>query len=142
MSGLGYINNKYLTISEYAPDVNSISYYSLYTPKATASDSRREMFAHLADNRYWENLVLSDLLKAHPKLQNRLQDILEINVYLRPHGMPAPSIGRPYFNLTCNEEKNLFFAHSDRSGYSVMEEAVYWGCLAATKCAGSEEKLI
>ena len=64
------------------------------------------------------------------------QHVFHVDVTVRGHGMSVPKAG--YLNDESllkirNQASGLLFAHSDLSGYSVFEEALYWGAEAARK---------
>lgn len=73
-----------------------------------------------------------DLLTVYGKHFWRYVDNVDITV--RAHAMSVPKIGylsRPDLLSLRQHRSRLLFAHSDLSGYSVFEEAVYWGVAAA-----------
>ena len=80
------------------------------------------------------NYVAEDLLTVYGKSFWRHVEHVDISV--RAHAMAVPKVGylsdetllalRQHFS-------KLLFAHSDLSGYSVFEEAAYWGIQAAKK---------
>ena len=85
-----------------------------------ASDD--ELLAHAAQ----------DLIHAYGK--NIFRHTRQVDITLRGHGMAIPAPG--YLDLLPvlrAHHSRLNFAHSDLSGYSVVEEAIYWGAEAARK---------
>lgn len=76
----------------------------------------------------------SDLRLAYPS--DLWQHLEKINITLRGHAMCSPTPG--YLSnrgLQALQENNsrILFAHSDLSGYSVFEEAAWWGHQSALK---------
>ncbi|WP_298603670.1 NAD(P)-binding protein [Zoogloea sp.] len=62
-----------------------------------------------------------------------------VEICLRGHGMSVPacgSLGNPGLAALREADGQLLFAHSDLSGYSVFEEAAWWGDRAARKVLG------
>ena len=58
--------------------------------------------------------------------------VSQLHMTVRAHAMAIPTVGylqRPF----AQSSERLLFAHSDLSGYSVFEEACYWGVQAAKK---------
>lgn len=62
-----------------------------------------------------------------------------VELCLRGHGMAVPACGslaNPGLAALREADGRLLFAHSDLSGYSVFEEAAWWGDRAARKALG------
>ncbi len=62
------------------------------------------------------------------------RQVMHIDLAVRAHGMSIPTPGylnRPLTDTLRRHRSRICFAHSDLSGYSVFEEAVYWGAEAA-----------
>ena len=62
-----------------------------------------------------------------------------VEITLRGHGMSVPacgSLGNPGLAALREADGRLLFAHSDLSGYSVFEEAAWWGDRAGRKVLG------
>lgn len=80
------------------------------------------------------NYVAEDLLTVYGKSFWRHVEHVDISV--RAHAMAVPKVGylsdETLLALRQHSSK-LLFAHSDLSGYSVFEEAAYWGIQAAKK---------
>ena len=63
-----------------------------------------------------------------------------VEITLRGHGMAMPicgSLANPGLAALREADGRLLFAHSDLSGYSVFEEAAWWGDRAGRKALGS-----
>jgi twin-arginine translocation pathway signal len=75
-----------------------------------------------------------DLVAAYGKRFWRAVDAVEISI--RAHAMRIPLPGYlddPQLAAVRAHRSRLHFAHSDMSGYSVFEEAAYWGVEAARR---------
>lgn len=60
--------------------------------------------------------------------------VQEVDITVRGHGMAVPQPGylnHPVLHALRRHRSRLLFAHSDLSGYSVFEEALWWGVQAA-----------
>ncbi|MFA6236059.1 MAG: FAD/NAD(P)-binding protein [Bacteriovorax sp.] len=105
-----------------------ITYY-LPLDKLSILESRHAAYLKSYDD--WLDLIIPDLQSFH---SNILQDITKIDLWIWGHGMISPSI-----NYLWSEEREQMkkpigpvqFAHTDMSGISIFEEALYHGCNAA-----------
>ncbi len=83
------------------------------------------------------DLVLKDLFTAYgTRLWSR---VVGVELCVRGHAMSAPSVGFRSHQLLQdlqNKQGAVLVAHSDLSGYSVFEEATYWGWQAAARVLG------
>ena len=62
-----------------------------------------------------------------------------MEISLRGHGMAVPACGslaNPGLAALREADGRLLFAHSDLSGYSVFEEAAWWGDRAGRRVLG------
>lgn len=91
-----------------------------------------------APPRDWLELIGADLVAAYgPRIW---RDVARVHVTVRGHGMAAPA---PGFLTDAGAaamraaDGAVRFAHSDLSGYSVFEEAAWWGMRAADRIAGA-----
>ncbi|MBR1375531.1 MAG: twin-arginine translocation pathway signal [Cardiobacteriaceae bacterium] len=80
------------------------------------------------------HIASKDLIKVYGK---RFWNCVEyVDIAIRGHAMCSPLPGyltnQTLINLR-NHHSRIFFAHSDLSGYSIFEEANYWGVMAAKK---------
>jgi hypothetical protein len=81
----------------------------------------------------WVDFILTDLAKPHPEIRGLVRNI---DVMRWGHAMIRP---RPGFIWSEARRKaaeplgNIYFAHSDLSGFSIFEEAQYRGVLAAER---------
>lgn len=78
--------------------------------------------------------VAEDLLTVYGK--QFWQYVVQVDISVRAHAMAVPKVGylsNKTLNCLRQHSSRLLFAHSDLSGYSVFEEAAYWGVQAAKK---------
>ena len=84
----------------------------------------------------WRDRVLGDLRRAHPRIGDWVE---RVDIYRNGHAMCRPGVGmRGSEDLRRLREglTGLQFAHADLSGFSIFEEAQYWGVRAATRTLG------
>ena len=87
-----------------------------------------------ADDETLLRIAAQDLLHAYG--EEIWPNVEHVDITIRGHGMSVPHPGylqHPVLQATQQHHSRLLFAHSDMSGYSVMEEALYWGVQAARK---------
>lgn len=92
---------------------------------------RRDLLASSWEN--WRDRVLQDIQRAHPKIQEWVQ---RVDIFRNGHAMSRPGVGlRNSQDLRRLREglAGLQFAHADLSGFSIFEEAQYWGVRAAER---------
>ncbi|MGE0799270.1 MAG: FAD-dependent oxidoreductase [Lautropia sp.] len=80
--------------------------------------------------RDWVAEIAADLGRAHPTLAPHLQ---RVEVHRWGHAMAAPTpelIGSGALDVLRRPVGRIYPANSDLAGYSVFEEAVYWGSRA------------
>lgn len=97
---------------------------------ASPAEVRRQLLN--ANERELLDMAAMDLLHVYGKRFWRYVDHIALSV--RAHAMSVPQVGylnHHVLNAVRNHRSRLVFAHSDLSGYSVFEEAVYWGAQAA-----------
>jgi len=90
-----------------------------------------------ASPRDWLALVGTDLVTAYGPAVWR--EVVRVHVTVRGHGMSAPAPGFLADSVAAAmraADGPVRFAHSDLSGYSVFEEAAWWGVRAAGRIAG------
>ena len=111
--------------------------YTVFTAyhalNAASAKMGREWLQHASDTELL-TLGLSDLQQVYG--QQLWQCARGVELTLRGHAMASPSVGflnnRGLQALQAVDGKVLF-AHSDLSGYSIFEEAAWWGWQAANR---------
>ncbi|MGM5629952.1 FAD-dependent oxidoreductase [Apibacter raozihei] len=128
--GLGYIYNQNQNLNQ-INDKKVISYY-LCLSGPDLNLERKKLF-NKTEN-YWRNYILNDLKKAHPDIENFIENM---EIYRIGHGMIAPVPGfifgkeKKEASKTINDK--IYFAHTDLTGYSLFEEAFQQGINAANQ---------
>ena len=122
--GLGYVFDQHQRV-EQIQSKKVITYYYSFS-SADLGKTRRELYKRPKE--YWEQLVFSDLEKAHPEIQNVTESI---DIHLLGHGMVSPVPGFIFGSSKIKASQSIgnkvFFAHSDLSGISIFEEAFHQG---------------
>jgi hypothetical protein len=81
----------------------------------------------------WTDFILKDLSRPHPELRDL---VTHLDIFRWGHAMVQPRVGFIWGNArrqAAQPRGNIFFAHSDLSGFSIFEEAQYRGVLAAER---------
>ena len=132
--GLGYVVSTHQDIRTTPPEKTVFSAYvalSDRTPEAARKWLQRASGAELVA------LASADLKAAYGW---RFAACVErVDITLRGHAMAAPLPGfRSNAGLRALRETDgpILFAHADLSGFSVFEEAAWWGCVAAQRALG------
>jgi hypothetical protein len=129
-NGLGYILNNHQEINQ-SQKTWQLTYYKPLV-ETNPVDERKK--AIIKTHEEWKSEVLTDLKKAHPKIE---ESILKIDIKLWGHAMIRPTIGFIHGNARQEAQQSInnkiHFAHSDLSGVSIFEEAFYHGHEAAKK---------
>ena len=136
-SSLGYIVANHQNLEQ----PKSETVVTLYWPLVDASPTEERKRALLKSHEEWVQQIAQELEALHPGIESSIRNI---DVWIWGHAMarPAPGIIWGSARRTMHESigKILHFAHSDMSGYSVFEEAQYWGVEAAKKILASGSK--
>lgn len=127
-ASLGYVVATHQSLRTYHGE--TVWTYYLSFPGRGPAEVRRELLATP-----WSLLrdrILSDLARAHPDIARLVQ---RLDVMLYGHAMVRPEVG-----FVCGKALRwanasltgpVYLAHSDRSGFSLFEEAYEWGLRAA-----------
>ncbi len=129
--GLGYVVATHQHIHVAKPDITA---YTAYT--ALNHDTPQNMRKWLLTATPHDLLAIAaqDLLTVYGK--TFWQCVSHVDITVRAHAMSVPKVGylsQPMLLKLRQHHSRLLFAHSDLSGYSVFEEAAYWGAEAARK---------
>lgn len=139
-TALGYVHALHQAIRIDTTGPTVLTAYRAY-PRADR-DARAELARLLgagdaARTEDWLALVGTDLVAAYgPRIW---REVARVHVTVRGHGMSAPAPGflsDPGTAAMRAADGPVRFAHSDLSGYSVFEEAAWWGVRAAERIAG------
>ena len=78
----------------------------------------------------WAQAVVSDVARVHPDLPHKLEQV-DLMRYGHAMSIPVPGLrGSAALRALAAPQRSVQFAHSDLSGYSVFEEALYQGTRA------------
>ncbi|HWV14660.1 MAG TPA: NAD(P)-binding protein [Cellvibrio sp.] len=130
--GLGYVDATHQQMSYRRPQRVLTYYHALNNPDLRAA--RRQLLE--ASHESWSRLVFKDLQKAHPRLESQVR---AIDLWRWPHAMaiPAPGFLTALPQRQQSPHTRIHLAHSDLSGFSLFEEAQYWGIEAAERVISS-----
>jgi hypothetical protein len=81
----------------------------------------------------WADFILRDLSKPHPEIREL---ITQLDIFRWGHAMVQPGVGFIWGEArkrAAQPRGNIYFSHSDLSGFSIFEEAQYRGVLAAER---------
>ena len=85
---------------------------------------------------HWANAVLRDLERMHPDLPAKLRHV-DLMRYGHAMRIPLPGArGSAALRALAAPQRRVHYAHSDLSGYSVFEEALYHGTRAGRAALG------
>ena len=129
--GLGYVVASHQHIHVAKPGHTLFTAYTALNHDSPAN-VRRQLLA--AEPRDLLDIAAQDLLAAYGK--RFWQHVAHIGITVRAHAMSVPSAGyltQPTLLALRQHQSRLHFAHSDLSGYSVFEEAAWWGVEAARR---------
>lgn len=126
--GLGYVDSTHQTLQFHRPQ-RVLTYYHALSHLAPR-EARQMLLSHSHET--WTAQIFADLRKAHPHLEKQCS---AIDLWRWPHAMAIPTPG--FLNSLASRQQVLHprikVAHSDLSGFSLFEEAQYWGIKAAQK---------
>jgi hypothetical protein len=130
---LGYVVATHQGLEQRRNDT-VITYYWPLSAATPDVERRAALTRSLSD---WQRIVMGDLLRVHPELHGRIENI---DVWIWGHGMVRPTPGFMWGGArqaAAIQAPPVFFAHSDMSGISIFEEAYCRG-LAAGELAARE----
>jgi hypothetical protein len=132
--GLGYVVSTHQDIRVAAPPETVFSAY--HALSARTPDDARRWLARATPEQLFEE-ASADLKEVYGfRLKQHVQ---ALDITVRGHAMASPLCGflsNSGVNSLRNVDGRILFAHSDLSGYSVFEEAAWWGYQAALRILG------
>lgn len=126
---LGYVSATHQSLRTHVPKTVWTHYWALGGGNPPAL--RRKLLADTWS--VWRDRVLADLSRPHPQIRACVE---RIDIFRNGHAMSRPSPGvRTSSDLQRLRAglNGLQFAHADLSGFSIFEEAQYWGVRGAMK---------
>ena len=133
--GLGWVVATHQWIRSARPAHTVFTAYRVLADTAPAEARRR--LAAATDSDLLE-LASVDLRRAYGDL-DLWRRTLAVDITVRGHAMATPtpgSLANPGLAALGAADGRLLFAHADLSGYSVFEEAAWWGDRAARRVLG------
>jgi len=133
-AGLGYVVSTHQDIRVAQSPQTVFSAYQALSDR-TPGDARKWL-AHASAHELYEQ-ASCDLAQVYGLRFPLYTQALDVTV--RGHAMASPAPGflnNAGINALRKADGKLLFAHSDLSGYSVFEEAAWWGYEAARKVLG------
>lgn len=126
--GLGYVDATHQTLNFHRPQ-RVLTYYNALN-KLTPREARQQLLSRTHEA--WTAHIFADLHKAHPNMDKQCS---AIDLWRWPHAMAIPAPGFLHSLPTRQQSlhSRIQVAHSDLSGFSLFEEAQYWGVKAAQK---------
>ena len=124
---LGYIVADHQTRQVYKDNPAVLVYY---LPFVEELDLARQKLLE-EEHPYWVNVIMQDLLTAHPDLEPYVS---RIDIYRWGHAMIRPSPGTIWGRESAIRREpfgNVYFASCDTTGLPLFEEACFSGILAA-----------
>ena len=80
----------------------------------------------------WSAAVVNELARVHPDLRTKLKQV-DLMRYGHAMSIPVPGLrSSAALRALAEQRGRVQFAHTDLSGYSVFEEAIYQGARCAT----------
>jgi predicted NAD/FAD-dependent oxidoreductase len=123
---LGYVNAMHQSTRPHPGPTVLTSYWALGGDSAAHLQLQRARLLS-QDWSVWARGVLDDLARAHPDLPNKVKRI-DLMRYGHAMSIPLPGVrGSAALKALSQAEGRVRFAHSDLSGYSVFEEALFHG---------------
>jgi hypothetical protein len=131
--GLGFVNAKHQEFNT-ATSLVKPQLFTAYYAMADSEPLNARRWLEQRSDKELLDLMAADVLKTYGR---RFWTYLSAaHITVRGHGMPSPRPGYLSNKLRTdlgNEIGPILYANADLSGYSVFEEAVYWGRLAAQR---------
>ncbi len=129
--GLGYVVATHQNIRQ-GPVIESV--FTAYSALSERTPQEARAWLSAATPRELKDQAATDLLAAYgPRLWRYVK---ELEITVRGHGMATPHPGflsNSGIARLRAADGRILFAHSDLSGYSVCEEAAWWGYRAASR---------
>jgi monoamine oxidase len=135
---LGYVDAMHQNTRPHAGPTVLTSYWALGGDNlATLQQQRRELLNQPWS--HWAANVVADLSRTHPDLPQKVQQV-DLMRYGHAMSVPTPGVRARLAQaaraaLASTPTGRVHFAHSDLSGYSILEEAFFHGHQSGKKTA-------
>ncbi len=126
---LGYVVATHQSLRTHIPET-VLTYYYAMTGGPPAEERSRLLQTSRED---WVEFILKDLSKPHPEIRDL---VTRLDIVRWGHAMIQPRVGFIWGKSRAQAARpqgNIYFAHSDLSGFSIFEEAQYRGIVAAER---------
>jgi hypothetical protein len=126
-AGIGYVVATHQALRT-APGPTVLTYYLPLSGQPPGAGRERLLAASREE---WAEIILSDLARPHPEIRELTT---RLDVFRWGHAMVRPVPGFLWSRARAAfaaPSGRVHFAHTDLSGMSLFEEAVYWGARAA-----------
>lgn len=126
---LGYVVATHQSLKTHIPQTVLTYYYAMCW--APLAQERARLLQTPWDT--WVELILKDLSRPHPEIGDLVS---RIDIIRWGHAMIRPRVGFIWGESrirAARPQRNIYFAHSDLSGFSIFEEAQFRGVLAAER---------
>jgi monoamine oxidase len=123
---LGYVDAMHQSTRPHPGPTVLTAYWALGGASAQELQAQRQRLLE-APWAAWADAVVHELSRAHPELATRLRRV-DLMRYGHAMAIPAPGVpGHAALRALAQLQGRVRFAHSDLSGYSVFEEALFHG---------------
>ena len=119
---LGYVDATHQSLKTQKAQAVWTYYWAL--SQSPPAESRHALLTR--DWAWWREAILQDLERAHPDIR---ACVSHMDIMRFGHAMARPMPG--FLGVKPPQIEGLYFANSDLSGFSIFEEAQYWGVRAA-----------
>jgi predicted NAD/FAD-dependent oxidoreductase len=125
-AALGYVDAMHQSTRSFPGPAVLTAYWALGGDSAAQLQAQR---ARLLNDTWstWAQAVVADLARVHPDLPHKLKQV-DLMRYGHAMSIPLPGLrSSAALRALAEPQRRVQFAHSDLSGYSVFEEALYQG---------------
>ena len=119
---LGYVDATHQSLKTQKAQAVWTYYWAL--SQSSPTESRQALLTR--DWAWWSDAILQDLERAHADIR---ACVSHMDIMRFGHAMARPTPG--FLSVKPPQVDGLYFANSDLSGFSIFEEAQYWGVRAA-----------
>lgn len=126
---LGYVNATHQSLGSH-PGPTVLTYYWALSGEAPEA-ARKRLFETPWSG--WAERILADLARPHPDLRAKVE---RLDIFRWGHAMAKPLPGWIWSEareLLTRAHGHIHLAHADLSGFSIFEEANYWGVQASNR---------
>ncbi|GAB3259653.1 flavin monoamine oxidase family protein [Chitinimonas naiadis] len=130
-AGLGYVVANHQTLGLH--DKGTV--FTYYRPLSEVAPATGRQWLMQRSQAQWAESILAELAPVHPEL-GRLTQRLDVWRWGHAMSRPTPGLLSGKLPLLREAQGRVMLAHADLSGFSLAEEAHYWGIRAANWLMG------